>query len=81
MSEEVNISVNAKITNDPSISFPVLKSVEAYSKLNTPQCYIGKGSLKALSGSNLLKTLKFKNKLGNGEDVTIQILVGRFPPT
>ena len=133
MSEEINISVNAKIKNGPDISFSVLQSIEAYDKLDfevakgqtktiqllptatssvqfliikssrydkkiisykangtgtkiildTPQCYIGAGSMAALVATNVPETLEFKNGLTGVEDglITIEILAGRDPPT
>ena len=130
MSEEVNIGVNAKIKNGPSISFSVSKDIEAYAKLDfevdkgetktiqllpagttsvqfllikssrydekisykangagtkiildTPQCYIGAGSIAALVATSVPETLEFKNDLTEDEDITIQVLVGRDPST
>ncbi len=130
MSEEINISVNAKIRNGPDISFSVSQKMEAYEKLDfkvvkgdpktiqllpagttsvqfllikssqydknisyrvngagtkilldTPQCFIGAGSMAALVATNVPETLEFKNALPEGEDITIQLLVGRDPPT
>lgn len=47
--------------------------------VDTPQTFIGAGSLAALVASNVPESLEFKNDLA--DDINIQILVGRDPPT
>ncbi len=49
--------------------------------LDTPQCFIGAGSMAALVASNVPESLEFKNNLTEDGAITIQILVGRDPPT
>lgn len=49
--------------------------------LDTPQCFIGVGSMAALVATNVPETLEFKNSLTVDGSITIQILVGRDPPT
>lgn len=43
--------------------------------VDTPQSFIGAGSLTALAGAAIPETLEFTN--GTADDITIQILVGR----
>ena len=49
--------------------------------LDTPQCFIGVGSMAALVATNVPETIEFKNALTQDDAIRIQILVGRDPPT
>lgn len=49
--------------------------------LDTPQCFIGVGSMAALVATNVPETIEFKSTLTQDDAIRIQILVGRDPPT
>lgn len=81
-------------TNATSVQFLLIKSSQYDKKisykvngagtkiiLDTPQCFIGVGSMAALVATNVPETIEFKNALTQDDAIRIQILVGRDPPT